>query len=271
VQVRTRRDGPRQDGEYAEFFDVAGTDARWIAEGAEAFETLGARVVEEWDRGGLVEFVVEGGCPAMALAERGALPREVRSADGSGRITAEIPPPYDPVEVVDSFFDAVPEADLAAKRRVDPLTPLFSDAPSGRRCTRTSRTGNARCSGRRWRRATTSGPARDGVSRPGATTRSSASVSSVSYSGSGSSGSRPVSAATASTIAERGVRSPSSYRRVVVSSAVGWSVWCMLRELPRYRHQHGQPQKPGPYSSRVCRRRRRSAGGLSSAVPTAGR
>ncbi|WP_135364002.1 helix-turn-helix domain-containing protein [Halosimplex halophilum] len=119
---------PRQDGEYAEFFDVAGTDARRIAEGAEEFETLEARVIEEWDRGGLVEFVVDGDCPAMALAERGALPREVRSADGSGRIRAEIPPPYDPGEVVDSFLDAVPEADLAAKRRIDSLTPLFSDA-----------------------------------------------------------------------------------------------------------------------------------------------
>ncbi|WP_415381253.1 bacterio-opsin activator domain-containing protein [Halosimplex sp. TS25] len=119
---------PRQDGEYAEFFNVTGTDPQRIVDLAGDYETLEARVLREWDRGGLVEFAVVGDCPAMTLAEHGALPREVRSVEGSGRIRAEIPPPYDPSEVVNAFLDAVPDADLAAKRRIDSVTPIFSDA-----------------------------------------------------------------------------------------------------------------------------------------------
>lgn len=119
---------PRQDGEYAEFFNVRGTEPHRVVDRAEDYESLEAMVLREWDRGGLVEFVVADRCPAVTLAEHGALPREVHSAEGSGRIRAEIPPPYDPSEVIDRYLDAVPEADLASKRRVDSVTPLFSDA-----------------------------------------------------------------------------------------------------------------------------------------------
>ncbi|QLH82976.1 bacterio-opsin activator domain-containing protein [Halosimplex pelagicum] len=118
---------PRQDGEYAEFFNVTGTEVERVAERAEEYETLDATVLREWDGGGLVEFAVAGDCPAMSLAEHGALPRQVRSADGVGRITAEIPPPYEASTVIDSFLDDTPEAELASKRRVDSVTPIFSN------------------------------------------------------------------------------------------------------------------------------------------------
>lgn len=117
---------PRGEGAYAEFFNVSGTEAHRVADRAEEYETLDAAVLREWDGGGLVEFVVSGECPAMTLAEHGALPRQVRSAGGVGRITAEIPQSYEAGTVVDTFLDDVPDAELVSKRRVDSVTPLFS-------------------------------------------------------------------------------------------------------------------------------------------------
>lgn len=118
---------PRQSGRYAEFFHVADIDPTCIVASAEEYETIDATLLKEFDWGGLVEFVVSGDCPALTLAEKGALPRKVRSARGEGRIVAEIPPPYDASTVIGEFLDENPGAELASKKEIDSFSPLFSN------------------------------------------------------------------------------------------------------------------------------------------------
>jgi len=50
-------------------------------------------------------MVVTADCPAMHLAEGGALPRSVDAAGGVCRIVAEVPPQYDDTEVTAGFLD----------------------------------------------------------------------------------------------------------------------------------------------------------------------
>lgn len=118
---------PRQDGRYAEFFHVAGADPSRVIVSAEEYETIDATLLEEHDLGGLVEFVVSGDCPAMTLAEHGALPREVQSIHGEGHIIAEIPQPYDASTVIEEFLEENPGAELVSKTEIDSFTPLFSN------------------------------------------------------------------------------------------------------------------------------------------------
>lgn len=107
---------PRGDGRYAEFFSVSGTDPERILSLADDHDSLEPHLLEITDDGGLFEFSVSENCPAVALAERGALPRRVQGVDGDGRIVAELPARHDPVEVVETFLDEYPEAGFVAKR-----------------------------------------------------------------------------------------------------------------------------------------------------------
>lgn len=117
---------PRPDGRYAEFFNVVGVAPDRIAALGADYDTVEVSVLRESERGGLLEFLVSGDCPAFSLAELGALPREVVGVDGEGRIVAEIPSKYDPAAVVGAFLEATPDAELAAKREVDGVTPMFT-------------------------------------------------------------------------------------------------------------------------------------------------
>jgi len=119
---------PRGDGRYAEFFNVRGVDTDRIADLAASRETVDASLLRAFEDGGLFEFLVSGNCPAVDLAELGALPREVRGEEGEGRIVAEIPPRYDAAAVIEAFLDAHPGAELTAKREKDAITPLFSNS-----------------------------------------------------------------------------------------------------------------------------------------------
>ena len=117
---------PRPDGRYAEFFNVVGVAPDRIAGLGADYDTVEVSVLRESERGGLLEFLVSGDCPAFSLAERGALPREVVGVDGAGRIVAEIPPQHDSAAVVGTFLKENPDAELAAKREVDGVTPMFT-------------------------------------------------------------------------------------------------------------------------------------------------
>jgi len=117
---------PRGGGEYAEFFAITDGDPSEVAALAEAHESVDARLLSEHDEGSFFEFHVSGGCPAVALAELGALPKVVRADNGTGRIVAEVPPHCDTVEVTGAFLEQVPEAEFAAKRDIDGLTTSFS-------------------------------------------------------------------------------------------------------------------------------------------------
>lgn len=116
---------PRGGGTYAEFFSFEDADADRIQALAEEHETAEARLLNEGDDRTLFEFTVSGNCPAVGLAELGALPRTVRAENGNGEIVAELPGHYDVSEVIDAFL-AEFSAQLTAKREKAQLTPLFS-------------------------------------------------------------------------------------------------------------------------------------------------
>lgn len=117
---------PRGDGRYAEFFHVTGADPDVVLGDVDGREAIDVTVLSEYDDGALFEFLVSGQCPAFALAERGGLPRTVRSEDGEGTIVVEIPSRYDPPAVIESFLDEYPDADITAKRCKETVAPRFT-------------------------------------------------------------------------------------------------------------------------------------------------
>ncbi len=116
----------RGDGEYAEFYSVRGADVEDIAASAEDHGMTTPKIIEAYDDGGLVEFVVAGNCPAVGLAELGALPRTVYGENGDGRIVAELPGEYDASEVIEAFTGEYENGELVAKREQSEFSPLFS-------------------------------------------------------------------------------------------------------------------------------------------------
>lgn len=126
-RVELERMLPRGAERYAEFFTVAGADPDRVEEVALEHEQVEPTVLARHEDGGLFEFVVSDVCPAGYLAELGALPREVRSTDGDGRLVAEVPPGYDAAEVASAFLDEHASAELVGKREKDHSTPLFTD------------------------------------------------------------------------------------------------------------------------------------------------
>jgi DNA-binding transcriptional ArsR family regulator len=116
---------PRGEDAYAEFFSVRGAPPETIERMAAEHATASASTVERYDDGALMEFVVTGDCPAVGLAELGALPRSVVGENGEGQIVAELPAEYDPADVVDAFQSEY-GGDLVAKREHATSTPLFS-------------------------------------------------------------------------------------------------------------------------------------------------
>ncbi|WP_226007523.1 bacterio-opsin activator domain-containing protein [Natrinema salinisoli] len=117
---------PRGDGEYAEFFTVTDGEPAQVDDLARAHESVDTRLLSGGENSALFEFHVSDECPAVTLAELGALPQVVRAEGGTGRIVAEVPPQYDAVAITDSFLDRVPEAEFSAKRETDSLTTPFS-------------------------------------------------------------------------------------------------------------------------------------------------
>lgn len=116
---------PRGEGRYAEFFSVSDADPARLLELTADHDTAEPHLLETHENGGLVEFSVSGNCPAVSLAELGALPRVVVGDEGEGRIVSELPPRHDPAVVVESFLDEYPSAEFVAKRDKDRATPLF--------------------------------------------------------------------------------------------------------------------------------------------------
>lgn len=117
---------PRGERGYGEFYSVLGIDHADIMAGVEAHGSVDAELLAEHDDGALYEFVVSEHCPAVFLGEAGALPREVESVDGEGRIAAEIPPETDASAVINQFLERHPDAELITKRHQPYRTPLFS-------------------------------------------------------------------------------------------------------------------------------------------------
>jgi DNA-binding CsgD family transcriptional regulator len=117
---------PRRSGAYAEFFRVLGADPDTVLDIAAEDDLVESTVITRSDSGGLFEFVVDGFCPARALAERGAIPQTVVGEAGQGRIRAEIPAGVDTSSVISGFIEEHPDAELRSKQTTDRATPLFT-------------------------------------------------------------------------------------------------------------------------------------------------
>ncbi|WP_284007278.1 bacterio-opsin activator domain-containing protein [Haloarcula pelagica] len=115
---------PSGDGLYTEFFTVEGADPERFVGFVEDGRGE-ARVLNRTDDGGLVEVAVGEHCPVVTLADAGAVPRTARGADGNGAIVADVPTATDTAVVIESFLDAHPAAELAAKQQRESIAPLF--------------------------------------------------------------------------------------------------------------------------------------------------
>jgi predicted DNA binding protein len=118
---------PRSDDAYAEYFTIEDADPHDVLDHANDADTADVTLVEPHDDGGLFEFLITDSCPASHLAALGALPHTIHATDGNGRITAEIPPQYDPATIIETFLDANPTIDFAAKRTRNTLTARLTD------------------------------------------------------------------------------------------------------------------------------------------------
>lgn len=116
---------PRGNGAYAEFFSISGVDPETVLAHAAEHPSVDASLVARFENEGLFEFVVKDHCPAVALAESGALPRTVESQNGTGIIGAEIPSSEDAAAIVGRFLDTYSDAELSVKREQPYETPIF--------------------------------------------------------------------------------------------------------------------------------------------------
>lgn len=117
---------PRGEGEYGEFYSIMGADPEEIVGLADEHGSVDAELLVRQENGGLFEFVVSENCPAVFLGEQGALPRQVDSVDGEGRITAEVPANIEATAIAESFLEVHPDAELVTKRQQPYTTPVFS-------------------------------------------------------------------------------------------------------------------------------------------------
>lgn len=122
---------PRSDGTYVEYFTIADEDPDEVLEIAEDHEGSTARVLSAGEDSGLIELDVENNCPMVTLAEAGAIPRDVRSADGEGCVIAEVPEAIDATDVAATFLEEFPAAELRARRQHEPgASPFQTDGLS---------------------------------------------------------------------------------------------------------------------------------------------
>lgn len=128
-QVALERMVPRGDGEYAEFFTITGIDPDRVVGLVEANDfVLETRVLTSGDDEGLFEFTVndrDESCPAADLAELGSIPRELTGSKGVGRVVVEMRAEADASELISSFLEMHPDAELVLKREKDHGTSLL--------------------------------------------------------------------------------------------------------------------------------------------------
>ena len=117
---------PRSGSAYSEFFHIYGTEPAAILNLVDDRESVEATLLDEYEHGGLFEFVVSGRCPAHRLAELGALPQTVRASDGRGRIVADIPPRHDPQCIIESFLAETSGTEFVMKQKKPSVGPLAS-------------------------------------------------------------------------------------------------------------------------------------------------
>jgi hypothetical protein len=116
---------PRRE-EYAEYLSVTDADPDRVLEHVRAVESADPVPIYRDESGGLFELTVSGDCPAVALADRGAVPNRIVGAEGQGTIVAEVPGPYDASAIAGEFLSDHPSATLLTKRQKEMAVPVFT-------------------------------------------------------------------------------------------------------------------------------------------------
>lgn len=118
---------PRDDG-YAEFFSFTGIEPETVFDAVESEDDVDAQLLTTDDRSKLFEFSVStDDCPAVHLAEAGALPRQIRGNGDTARLVADIPHSADPGVVIEAFLEEYDAAELVAKREQSAATPIVGE------------------------------------------------------------------------------------------------------------------------------------------------
>lgn len=127
-RTRVEQIVPRGDDTYAIFHRFSGASLPDVLDHIGKYEGIEARTVNGHDDGGVVEVVVEEPDDhfVTTLTDAGAIPHELRSADGEANIVAEVPTIYRASEVIDRFLSAHPTAEVVARRQKDHDVPVFS-------------------------------------------------------------------------------------------------------------------------------------------------
>ncbi|MEF8782401.1 MAG: bacterio-opsin activator domain-containing protein [Haloarculaceae archaeon] len=103
------------------FLTVTGAQAERILEWISGAEGLGdARLIRNYDDGGLFEVVIEGSSPTLPLAERGGSVADIHVEDGTARLVAEFAPNVDVRALVEALQRGYPSVGLRSKREVTP-------------------------------------------------------------------------------------------------------------------------------------------------------
>lgn len=116
---------PRGGARFAEYLSIVGTEPEAVMAVMENRATVEVQLHVRREDSGIFEFLTGEECPVVFLCLIGAVPRQVESTDGRGRITAEVPPSTDPSTVIRRFLSVYPDAELEIKRQQTNLTPRF--------------------------------------------------------------------------------------------------------------------------------------------------
>ena len=127
-ETRIQQIVPRGGGTYTVFHCFTGASPERVAEVTNEYASLDARIIDRCDDGGILEVRVSKPEDhfVVTLTSAGALPRDIRSADGLASIVAEVPPMYSASEVVERFLETHPSAEVAARRQKDHAGPIFT-------------------------------------------------------------------------------------------------------------------------------------------------
>ncbi|NEU58065.1 bacterio-opsin activator domain-containing protein [Halorussus sp. MSC15.2] len=118
---------PRGNDTYAVFYQIVGA-TQDVVELVNEHENIEARRVSGRESDGVVEVLVTSPDEhfVVALTDAGAIPREIRSADGVAKIVAEVPAMYQVSTVVDRFLSVHPTVEVVACRQKDRTSPMFT-------------------------------------------------------------------------------------------------------------------------------------------------
>lgn len=116
---------PQSSGTYLEFFSVRGAPPKEVEPVLAEFGDVEVRLVDEYESGGIFRFTVGDTCPAVTLADEGAVPRRLEAEAGEAVVVADVLPDAETGDVVGEFRERHPEATVVAMRERGVRAPMF--------------------------------------------------------------------------------------------------------------------------------------------------